>query len=174
MRHCNNSRSLAGCTSVAGRHILGYIFNREEGNTPHLCSKDIHRTSWRCPIAQRCLLDTFWTSFVCYVGLCRERKGGGKGRGKARKGRRRTRKWTGRCAIFRESRATRAYRRSLVFPSTFILYYNSIRHGECRIRDRQTRLSMCLALGQTDVLVFPSPFRFSRSAALSPRTCSWL
>lgn len=38
--------------------------------------------------------------------------------------------------------ATRAYRRFLVFPSTFILYYNSIRH-ENAVRDRQTRLSIC-------------------------------
>jgi len=36
----------------------------------------------------------------------------------------------------------RAYRHFLVFPSTFILYYNSVRH-ENAVRDQQTRLSMC-------------------------------
>lgn len=68
----------------------------------------------------------------------------------------------------------RLSRRSLVFPSTFILYYNSIRHGECRIRDRQARLSMC-SVGRTCFSLSSFPrVQLSFSLFLLPRTCSWL
>lgn len=63
--------------------------------------------------------------------------------------------------------ATRAYRRFLVFPSTFILYYNSIRH-ENAVRDQQTRLSMCSrSVGRAR---FSSRFAFPERPQLR-RTC---
>jgi hypothetical protein len=73
--------------------------------------------------------------------------------------------WAAQCD---EVHAMRAYRHFLVFPSTFILYYNSVRH-ENAVRDQQTRLC---ARARSDVPVSPLVSLF-RSVRLRVRAAGF-